>query len=426
MRALREPNSISLTSRRGGWLPVDPHELNAWHRATIEEAEKRKAPFNPVIEEFRRLIESDPVIFMNFTLMFEQQPRFPPPPHSGDVKLKNYHQMLAVINHILSTAPTYNTTGMVGCPINAILDFPMITPAGLSAFAMEKVNSMFRKVLNVWAQFLDSPDSRYVLNDSPTGWLNPSARKALRIDEFQTKPNEPYLGFKSWNDFFIREFKPGMRPVADPDDDSVIVSACESAPYSIQNNVKEHDSFWLKRQPYSLRQMLSGHYVKEFVGGTVYQAFLSPVNYHRWHSPISGTVKKLDQVAGAYYAEAASEGFDPAGPNDSQGYLAHVATRALIFIEADNPAIGLVCIIPIGMAEVSSCILRRADGSPLNEGQRVKKGEQIGYFQFGGSTHCIMFRAGVISEFALQAIPQGENGSESGVVKVNSFLARSK
>src|SRR5262249_46664743 len=151
--------------------------------------------------------------------------------------------MLAVINHILSTAPTYNTTGMVGCPINAILDFPMITPAGLSAFAMEKVNSMFRKVLNVWAQFLDSPDSRYVLNDSPTGWLNPSARKALRIDEFQTKPNEPYLGFKSWNDFFIREFKPGMRPVADPDDDSVIVSACESAPYSIQNNVKEHDSF---------------------------------------------------------------------------------------------------------------------------------------------------------------------------------------
>jgi phosphatidylserine decarboxylase len=56
--------------------------------------------------------------------------------------------------------------------------------------------------------------------------------------------------------------------------------------------------------------MLSGHYVKEFEGGTVYQAFLSPKNYHRWLSPISGTIKKLDQVAGTYYAEAASEGFD--------------------------------------------------------------------------------------------------------------------
>jgi phosphatidylserine decarboxylase len=425
MRTSHKPKSISLTSRIGGWLPFDPHELNEWLGTTIDEAEKKKAPYHPVIEEFRQMIESDPVMFMNFTLMFEQQPPFPPPPKSGDVKLKNYHQMLRVFNHILGTAPTYNSTGMVGCPINAILDYPMITPAGLSAFSMEKVNSMLRKVLNVWTEFLDSPDSRYVLNDSPTGWLNPGARKAMRLEEFQTNPDDPYLGFKSWNDFFIREFKRGLRPVAHPDDDRVIVSACESAPYSIQSKVKEHDTFWLKSQPYSLRHMLGGHYVNEFVGGTVYQAFLSPENYHRWHSPVSGVVKKLDQVLGSYYAEAASEGFDPAGPNDSQGYLAHIATRALIFIEADNPAIGLVCMIPIGMAEVSSCVLKRADGSPLKEGERVKKGEHIGYFQFGGSTHCLVFRAGVIAEFALQALPRGENGSQSGIVKVNSFLARS-
>ncbi len=44
--------------------------------------------------------------------------------------------MLVVINHVLTTAPTFNTTDMVGFPINAILDFPMITPAGLSAFTM--------------------------------------------------------------------------------------------------------------------------------------------------------------------------------------------------------------------------------------------------------------------------------------------------
>jgi phosphatidylserine decarboxylase len=424
MRASHKTKFTSLTGRLGGWLPFDPGELNAWMGATIDEAENGKALL-PVIEEFRHMIESDPVLMMNFTLMFEQQPVFPPPPKSGDVRLKNYHQMLRVLNHILGTAPAYNTTGMVGCPINAVLDYPMITPAGLAAFTMEKMNSMLRKVLNVWTQFLDSPDSRYVLNDSPSGWLNPGARKALHLHEFHTDPNDPYLGFKSWNDFFIREFKPGMRPVANPDDDTVIVSACESAPYSIQNKVKEHDTFWLKSQPYSLRQMLNGHYVKEFVGGTVYQAFLSAENYHRWHSPISGVVKKLDQIPGTYYAEAASEGFDAAGPNDSQGYIAHVATRALIFIEADNPAIGLMCIIPIGMAEVSSCVLKRADGSPLKEGDHLKKGEQIGYFQFGGSTHCLVFRAGVISEFALQAIPQGENGSQSGIVKVNSFLARS-
>jgi phosphatidylserine decarboxylase len=361
---------------------------------------------------------------MYFSLMFEQQPVFPPPPGSGDVKIKNYQQMLRVINHVLTTAPEYNTTGMVGFPINAILDFPMITPAGLSAFTMQQVNAMFMKVLNVWTEFLATESSLYVLNETPTGWFSPSAKAATNLDDFQTDPAKPFLGFTSWNDFFIREFKPGKRPVADPDDDSVVVSACESAPYSIQTDVKEHDTFWLKAQPYSLRQMLNGHFVRDFVGGTVYQAFLSAEKYHRWHAPVSGTIRKLEKVPGTYYAEAASEGFDPAGPNDSQGYIAHVATRGLMFIDADNPAIGLMCVMPIGMAEVSSCIFARADGTPLKEGDRVKKGEQIGYFQFGGSTHCLVFRKGVITQFAAGAIPQGENGMNSTNVEVNSFLAR--
>jgi phosphatidylserine decarboxylase len=426
MSATRPKHSIPLTSRLGGWLPVHPHELNRWLKDTIDEAGKRRAPFHPVIEEFRDRIESDPVLFMYFMQMFEQQPRFPPPPGSGDVKIKDYHQMLVVMNHVLTTAPTYNTTGMVGFPINAILDFPMITPAGLSAFVMQKVNSMLCKVLKAWARFLDSEDSLYVLNEDHDGWLSPDARKVLHLDEFVTDPDKPFLGFKSWNDFFIREFKPGMRPVASPDDESVIVSACESAPYAIQDPVKEHDTFWLKAQPYSLRHLLNGHFVDQFSKGTVYQAFLSAKQYHRWHSPVTGIIRKLILVPGTYYAEAASEGFDPAGPNDSQGYIAHVATRALIFIEADNPAIGLMCVVPIGMAEVSSCLLVGSDGAPLKEGQRVKKGDQIGYFQFGGSTHCLVFRPGVISAFAMQAIPQGENGAHSAIVKVNSFLAKAR
>jgi phosphatidylserine decarboxylase len=413
----RHTPTTSLTSRVGGWLPHNLSTLNHWLKNTIGEAEKNKAPFHPVVEEFQKMIESDPVMYMYFTQMFEQQPRFAPPPDSGDVKLKNYHQMLVVINHVLTTAPAYNTTGMVGFPINAMLDFPMITPAGIAAFAAPKVNDMFRKVLGVWGKFLDSEASLYVLNDSPAGWLSPAAKEAVHLDEFQTDPTAPYLGFKSWNDFFIRQFKPGMRPIAHPENDRVIVSACESTPYAIHSNAKEYDTFWIKSQPYSLHQLLDGNFVDRFVGGTVYQAFLSAENYHRWHSPVSGTIKKIQQVPGTFYAEAASEGFDPAGPNNSQGYIAHVATRALIFIEADNPDIGLMCVIPIGMAEVSSCFVS------VVEGQRVTKGDEIGYFQFGGSTHCLVFRPGAVSEFALGAIPQGESGSSSTLVKVNSLLA---
>jgi phosphatidylserine decarboxylase len=415
--------AVSLTSRLGGWLPTDPGDLDRWLEKTIAEAERRAAPLRPVVLEFQEMIEADPVIYMYFTQMFEEQPTMPAPVGSGDVKLKDYRQMLVVLNHVLTTAPTYDDTGMVGFPINAVLDFPMITPAGLAAFVAPKVNDMFRKVLAVWAQFLDGEESVYVLNDSPTGWLSPAARKALSLDEFETDPAAPHLGFRSWNDFFIRKFKPGRRPVGEPDNDKAIVSACESQPFAIKTGVKEDDTFWVKGQPYSLRQMLNGNFVHQFVDGTVYQAFLSAKNYHRWHSPVSGTVKKLEHVPGTYYAEAALEGFDPAGPNNSQGYIAHVATRALIFIEADDPDIGLLCLMPVGMAEVSSCVLVDHTGQPLKEGQHLMKGDQVGYFQFGGSTHCLVFRPGTISSFQLQAIPRGKNGQDSALVPVNSLLA---
>jgi phosphatidylserine decarboxylase len=414
---MHSPTHHKQTNRLGHWLPSDRKALNAWLANTIDQVEKRKTPFHPVVQEFLETIESDPVMFMYFTQMFEQQPAFSPPPQSGDIKLKNYHQMLRIINHVLTTAPEFNTTAQVGCPINAILDFPMITPAGLAAFVSPKVNRIFKKVLAMWTQFLDSAESRYVLNETSTGWLCPAALKAIHMDEYIHDPQAPFFGFKSWNDFFIRQFKPGLRPIAHPDDPKVIVSACESTPFAIATNVKAQDTFWLKSQPYSLIQMLDGKFVEQFIGGTIYQAFLSAENYHRWHSPVSGSIRMIHQVEGSYYAEASSEGFDPAGPNNSQGYIAHVATRALIFIEADEPAIGLVCLMPVGMAEVSSCVLS------VKEGQRVKKGDEIGFFQFGGSTHCLVFRRGVIGEFALQAIPQGENGANSAIVKVNSLLA---
>ena len=119
------------------------------------------------------------------------------------------------------------------------------------------INAMFRKILRVWCDFLSSPESLYVLNDSPRGWKCASARKSTRIEQYQHRPREKHWGFTSWNDYFTRRFKPGDRPIADPDDDKVIVNACESTPYALKTNVKRHDRFWVKAQPYSLQDMLA-------------------------------------------------------------------------------------------------------------------------------------------------------------------------
>jgi phosphatidylserine decarboxylase len=404
-------------SRRGRWLPSDRKHLNAWLAKTTEVAEKKSEPFHPVIRELQELIETDSVLLMYFTQMFEQQPAFAPPPDSGDIKIRDCHQLLRVLDHVLTTAPEFSTDGQVGCPINAVLDFPMITPADLAAFLHPKLNRVFKKVLAAWAQFLDSPASLYVLNETPTGWFCPAALEAIHMDEYVHDRKASFYGFQSWNDFFIRRFKPGARPVTEPHNPKAIVNACESAPFTIARDVKAQSAFWLKSQPYSLKHLLDGHHVGEFVDGTVYQAFLSAGNYHRWHSPVTGVVKTIRHVEGADYAEAPAEGFDPLGPNNSQGYIAHVNTRALIFIEAEDAAIGLLCFVAVGMVEVSSCMVS------VKEGQHVKKGDELGFFQFGGSTHCLVFPPGAIREFALQAIPQGENGANSPIVKVNSLLA---
>ena len=242
---------------------------------------------------------------------------------------------------------------------------------------------------------------------------------AIGIEQYEHDPADPHWGFTSWNDFFTRRFRDGARPVAAPEDDDVIVAACESTPFSIRTDVKRRDEFWLKTQPYSLSDMLANdEAVEEFAGGTVYQAFLSATNYHRWHSPVAGTIVRAFLVEGTYYSEADSLGSDAVEPTHSQAYLAHVAARAVFLIRADNPAIGLVGFVPVGMSEVSSCLIHPS----IEPGHHVVKGDELGHFQFGGSTHCLVFGPGVIGDFAMTAIPQPHD-PDAPLVLVRSRLA---
>jgi phosphatidylserine decarboxylase len=307
-------------------------------------------------------------------------------------------------------------------PLNAILDWSMGTPAGFAAFRDPRINAMIRRILGVWCEFLSSRESLYVLNDSPSGWKCAEAQRKVGMDQYEHDPQEEHWGFESWNDFFTRRFKAGERPVAAPDDDKVIVSACESTPYGISMDVKRQDRFWIKSQPYSLQDMLANdEAVDQFVGGTVYQAFLSAINYHRWHSPVAGTIVRAFVQEGTYYSEADSEGKDAVEPMNSQSYLAHVAARAIILIEADDPVIGLMAFVAVGMSDVSSCMI----DPKLTPGYHIEKGEELGYFQYGGSTHCLVFRPGAIDEFTLAAIPQPHD-PEAPLMLVRSKLAIAK
>ena len=366
--------------------------------------------------------------------MFDEIPEKYVDTPMGTPQVRNYRQMLLMLNRIIQRAPEFNTTGLVGTPINAILDYPMATKAGYVFFMNPKINEKLRDILNYWGKYLQTPASTYVLNTSKNGWLSDYAlnemSKVADGDNFTTifkcesDDREKHLGFTSWDNFFTRLFNPGIRPVQDPEDPNSIANACESAPFRIARYLPMKAKFWIKGQPYSLMDLLHNDpWTSKFEGGTLYQAFLSALSYHRWNSPVSGTIVKAYNLPGSYYSESLYQGFanergaDPVAANDSQAFLTATATRAVIFIKADNPKIGLMCFVAVGMSEVSS------DEITVRVGQHVNKGDQLGMFHFGGSTHVLLFRPETQVEFNLH---DQEPGLGSSNIKVREEIARVK
>jgi phosphatidylserine decarboxylase len=428
--------------RAGGWLPREQERLEQWIIELRQRVLREPRPLVPPIQEFKEMVALDSVLSGNIEAMFKEALLYRQTSPLGNPAVKDFDEFLRLLNHIMTEAPEFTLCpdapdtkeacatrpadapcGLIGFPINALLDWPMATSFGYTVFSNALVNQQLKKILAYWSQHLTSEASRSVLVENHPertppviAWLSPAARKAIVAvvcqasddqasccekgfeDVFVSDPSDPYYGFSSWDDFFTRRFVDGLRPVATGANE--IANACESAPLQVVEDVAESDRFWLKGQPYSLVNMMGfDPLASQFAGGTVYQAFLSALSYHRWNSPVDGVVRRAYVVDGSYYLENRYAGFidpasaDPSAPNDSQAFLTAVATRAVIFIEADDPKVGLMCFIAVGMAEVSSCEIR------VHAGKRLARGDELGMFHFGGSTHCLIFRPGVKLQF---------------------------
>ncbi|KAF2691415.1 hypothetical protein K458DRAFT_447981 [Lentithecium fluviatile CBS 122367] len=359
--------------RPGQWFPTDHRVHKDWLSDVIDHIDTSPKGLHPVPREFKDLIESNTLIYL-VNSMFEQLPTKKSYSHdpTGHKQVWNYHHMLQLFNRILTMEPSWSDksyrVGMVGTPFNAILNWPMGTPSRFAFFLDPPVNKMLKKILNARAEYLSSPPFAYVLGNDLIGWFSPHGigdlaatanvgQTSYKFEElFQCDQFKKYHGFKSW-DHFTRQFRNG--------------------------NVAARDRFWVKGQPYSLVDMPAHDSLYEhFVGGTIYKAFLSALSDHRWHAPISAIVKK------AYPGRPSTQNVNAGGEANGQGYLTATATRAFIFIEADNKHLGIVGFLGIAMTEVSSCDIT------TKEGQHVRKGDEIGMFHYS-STHCLLFRKGV-------------------------------
>ncbi len=404
--------------RLGNWLPADESAVAEFRLRLCRQASEHASSSGPrseAVAALHTLLRDDATLRMGLTRAIGEAT------DAGyALGYRDIDELMLVIDYLMSYAPPFSDSSLVVCPLNAVFDWPMCMPSGYAVFRHPVFNKQIRRVLTAWSAFLGGPHSRAHLNTgSPDGWFSAEADAKIGLSQFVTHRELPYWGFLSWNDFFTRRFRDGVRPVEGADDGKIVVSPCEAKPYALRRDVKLVDDFWIKSQPYSLRDMVGAHeedLARRFVGGTVYQAFLNAYSYHRWHAPVGGTIVKAYNLAGTYYSCAEAQGPDPEGLNDSQGYTSAMAARAVIVVEADDPAVGQIACVFIGMGEVSSC---RVEVVP---GQRVSKGEELGCFQYGGSTICMLFEPGKVDEIVWDPT----RIQDPPIVKVNAHLATAR
>ncbi|KAF7367554.1 Phosphatidylserine decarboxylase [Mycena sanguinolenta] len=429
----------------GGWLPStrEAHE-SLFNQLTNKFSARRVDEtwiHTPAVTEFANAItapsDCEPKMIDLFNQSFAQA--------APQNEIKDFDLVLHMLDIVVAEPPGFivprdsdgNPTGPVGVPFSVIFDLLSNTAAGYDLFRRPAFNIAMKKLLNSWAGYLQTPDSTKTLTNSDGGWFSKPALEALErnlgdLDFNSTyicpKPEQVNRGYLSWDEFFTREVQPNARPVHSSHnpviDADIIVSACESTVLRIEHNIRLHDQFWLKGQKYSLYDMLDrdNTFTVAFVGGTVYQAFLGVADYHRWRSPVSGKIKNAVVVPGTYFAALPDNGaedgdpdYAPGAPYDPlvrcQPWLTQSATRALIYIESDNPKIGMVCFIGVGMGEVSTCALS------VKAGDEVKKGAELGMFHFGGSSHVLLFGPDAKLTFNENIVD-----SKTGKVKVNTHI----
>ncbi|MFO1068868.1 MAG: phophatidylserine decarboxylase associated domain-containing protein [Geminicoccaceae bacterium] len=411
---LRERHRNRLLVRRGA-LPDDFEQINAYQKYVLQQITgPSNPPMIPEVADLGTIIDRNPFVRMYVEQMLAEVP--PETRHFTTVDM-----MLKAINYVVHTAPLFKDVKTIAWqfPLSSLMNFWMMTPSGRAVLRMPQINDQINVLMKAWCRYLNTPESRYVLNETDEGWFCAAAYAYNDLGSYVIPDRSaPYWGFKSYNDFFHRDIKPEARPVHNPGDNSFVNSPNDGVAWAVQDNVKAYDQFWLKSQLYSLEDMLDhSPLTSKFVGGTVYQTYVNGgADWHRFSSPIDGTVVEARIVTGYAWTETDVTPPDPTSGTYSQGWAAGVATRGLIFIDSGSPKLGIVCVVPIGLTEVSSldCFVKAGD--------TVKKGDQLGWFSFGGSSFAIVFQPGAIRQL-LVLPPKNRNHQPEDTLRANKPFA---
>jgi phosphatidylserine decarboxylase len=185
--------------------------------------------------------------------------------------------------------------------------------------------------------------------------------------------------YKNFNEFFYRKLHPGARPVQNLDDPTAFCSPADCR-LTVFGSIDLAKEFWIKGKNFNIPNLLgiTPQEAKAFDGASIAIFRLAPADYHRFHCPLDGVVGDVRHLPGQYYTvnpQAVNEpGFDVFTANTrSVLTLTHTLTGKEI------------AFVAIGALLVGSIVFT------VEKGQNVKRGDELGYFAYGGSTVVCIF-----------------------------------
>lgn len=201
------------------------------------------------------------------------------------------------------------------------------------------------------------------------------ATHGIPVDEAEY----PLSAYETFNDFFARRLKPQARPFAldprvfaCPADGKVLVFPALEAGTRVP----------IKGASLTISALLESQAAaKPYVGGSALVIRLAPYDYHRFHFPDGGVPHAARPIKGRYHSVS------PIALAKVPDLFCRNKREATEFISENFQRL---CYVEVGALCVGTIVQRYLPGV------RVSKGDEKGYFRFGGSTVVLLFEPGAI------------------------------
>ncbi|HPF51399.1 MAG TPA: phosphatidylserine decarboxylase [Draconibacterium sp.] len=237
------------------------------------------------------------------------------------------------------------------------------------------------------------------LVSSMGGWYMNTQQSAKRIPGFIAEHNiditefQDADTFKTFNQFFYRKLKANVRPIGEhlvsPADGKILV-------FPTLNDVQ---TFFIKGSEFTLERFLQNpELTKKYSDGSMAIVRLAPPDYHRYHFPASGIASESTKINGYYYSVS---------PLALRGSLEIFCENKREYSTLATKEYGDILIMDVGATMVGSIFQTYSPGL-------VKKGDEKGYFAFGGSTLVLLFEKGKI-RFDKDLLTNTQKGMETTI-----------